>query len=151
MVLLVTWPGLISYGLYLQKFEAGFQFLNQKLKSGHSSESTDLAQWPVKMSSPVDVIEIKSDKIDGKYWKQSTVCLLEGRRVHSDTYTQGGSARELHPLSLNPLCGVFLPGSLWPVTLLCWALSLCWVYLTVFPSVHAHLIAKPGSSEEDYG
>jgi len=66
MVLSVTWPGLISYGLYLQKFEAGFQFLNQRLKSGHSSESTDPVQWPVKRSSPVDVV-IKSDKIDGKY------------------------------------------------------------------------------------
>lgn len=58
-------------------------------------------------------------------------------------HTPGGSARELHPLSLNPLRGVFLPGSLWPVTLLCWALSLCWVYLTVFPDTHVHLIAKP--------
>ena len=84
------------------------------------------------------------NKIWQNRWKilKQAKGLLEGRRVHLDTHTRWLRERELHPLRLNPLHEVCLPGSLWPVTLLCWVLSLCWVDLMVLPGVHTHLIAK---------
>ena len=62
--------------------------------------------------------------------------------------TRLGSERESRPRgSLNHLYGAFLPGFLWPITLLCLVLSPHLVYLSVLPCVRA----KVDSSEEAYG
>ena len=42
-------------------------------------------------------------------------------------------------------------GVLWPIVLLCLALSSYWVYLRLLPCVHMHVPAKMDSSEEAYG
>ena len=66
--------------------------------------------------------------------------------------TRTVSERESHPRgSLNHLYGAFLLGFLWPIILLCLALSPYLVYLRVLPCVHMHLLAKMDSSEEANG
>ena len=52
--------------------------------------------------------------------------------------------------SLKHLHGAFLPGFLWPIILLCLVLSPYLVYLRVLPCVRMHLLAKMGSSKEEY-
>ena len=42
-------------------------------------------------------------------------------------------------------------GVLWPIVLLCLALSSYGVYLRLLPCVHMHVLAKMDSSEEAYG
>ena len=78
--------------------------------------------------------------------------LLGGKRVRVNRLTRVGSEIELRPRgSLNHLYGAFLPGFLWPIILLCLALSLYLVYLRVLPRVRTHPLAKMDSSEEVYG
>ena len=66
--------------------------------------------------------------------------------------TRADSERESRPRGgLNHVCGAFLPGFLWTVTLLCLVLSPYLVYLGILPRVRAHLLAKMDSSEEACG
>ena len=81
---------------------------------------------------------------------ETVKCLLGGKRVQCmwiDTWAD--SERELlHHGNLNHLHGAFLPGSLWPITLICLVLTLYLVYLMILPCVRTHRSVKVDSSEE---
>ena len=67
-------------------------------------------------------------------------CLLGGKMVCENRPAQAGSERESSShASLNHLYGAFLPGFLWPLILLCLALSPYLVYLRVLPCVRTSL------------
>ena len=75
------------------------------------------------------------------FYSETVKCLLGGKRVQCMWIdTRADSERELlHHGHLNHLHGAFLPGSLWPIILICLVLSLYLVYLRILPCVYTSL------------
>ena len=147
---------MISGGLDPQWLEAGFRFPGQRLKSGRGNESTESRPldhqglvasdkpWPSALQKMNFYKEAESSETSKLFIGRKRVCV--GRHM--------GELRERESCprgSLNHLYGAFLPGFLWPITLLCLALSLYLVYLRVLPCVRVHVLAKMDSSKEAYG
>ena len=128
--------GLTLGGLRLPWLGSRVSVPSQKLRSGpggESAKSEPLDQWPVTRPGPLRFVEKNPTKTEIS--ETQVKRLLGGREYSTCGQTRGQAQRHSCPRgSLNHLCGAFPLGFLWPVILLCRVLSLCWVYLSVFPA-----------------
>ena len=147
----------ISSGLGLQCLEVGLGFPTRNWAGLWQWKHQILATRPVVSDIGPDPLALQkriSTKMESN--GASKAFIKKGKVEYVWTVTQedsdGERVTESHPHgSLNYSDGIFLPGFLWPIILICLVHSPYLVYLSILPGVHTHLLVKVDPTKKASG